>query len=257
MQTAMVYAGLVIFTSWGALGQSETASSTFEVASVKTNSAGRAGGEGSDRESIASTPGGITMRNVSLRSAILWAYGMRAYQISGPAWLTTQKYDIVAKTSSAASEDQLQRMLQSLLADRFRLALHRETKELPVYLLAAGRRGARLQASNGEGTSSMRPAGGGLEFRNFPMSEFAERLSNRPFSVDRPVLDETGLTGRFDFTIKLADNAAELKRTLEGMERGGADYTAFLEPLGLRLQPTKGPVDVLVIDSAERAPIGN
>ncbi|HXB68132.1 MAG TPA: TIGR03435 family protein, partial [Candidatus Acidoferrales bacterium] len=177
--------------------------------------------------------------------------------VSGPGWLATERYDIVAKTSSPASDHQLRLMLQTLLADRFQLTFHRETKELPVYLLVTGKRGAKLHGAASGGLSSMRPAGGGLEFRNFTMTELAERLSARPFSVDRPVLDETGLHGLFDFTMKLADNGAELKHTLEGMERGGSDFALFLEPLGLKLQPQKGPVEILVIDRAEKAPIGN
>ena len=197
------------------------------------------------------------MRNVSLRSCIQWAYRVRGYQISGPGWLTSERYDIVAKTSSPAADDQLRPMLQRLLADRFQLALHRETKELPVYWLVAGKRGPKLRAAAGEGNSSMRPAGGGLEFRNFSMPELADRLSARPFSVDRPVLDKTGINGLFDFTMKLADNDAELKRTLEGMERGASDFALFLEQLGLTLQAQKGTVEILVIDRAEKAPIGN
>ena len=255
MRKPIVYAGLAALLSCGASGQ--PAPPVFEVASVKPSSLARTGGEGSDRESIAGNPGGLTMRNVSLRSGIQWAYNVRGYQVSGPAWLGTTKYDIVAKTSSPASDSQLRLMLQALLADRFRLTLHREIRELPVYRLAAGKRGTKLHPSSGDGDSGMRPAGGGLEFRNYSMAELAERLSSRPFSVDRPVIDETGLAGRFDFTIKLADSAAELKQTLEGMERGGSDYAAFLEQLGLMLQPNKGPAEILAIDSVEKAPIGN
>ena len=257
MRRQLVCASLVVFTSAGGFGQAAAAPSTFEVASVKPNLAARAGGEGSEREDIAISPGSLTMRNVSLRAGIQWAYRVRGYQVSGPGWLATEKYDIVAKTSSPASDDQLRLMLQTLLADRFKLTYHRESKELPVYLLVTGKLGAKLHGSANEGSSSMRPAGGGLEFRNFTMAELAERLSARPFSVDRPVLDETGLHGHFDFTMKLADTDAELKRTLEGMERGGSDFALFLEPLGLKLQPQKGPVEILVIDRAEKAPIGN
>lgn len=75
--------------------------------------------------------------------------------------------------------------------------------------------------------------------------------------MDRPVLDKTGINGLFDFTMKLADNDAELKRTLEGMEHGASDFALFLEQLGLKLQPQKGPVQILVIDRAEKAPIEN
>ena len=197
------------------------------------------------------------MRNVSLRSCIQWAYRVRGYQISAPGWLTSERYDIVAKTPSPAADEQLRVMLQTLLADRFRLALRRETKDLPVYWLVAGNGGPKLRAADGEGSSSMRPAGGGLVFRNFSMPELADRLSARPFSVDRPVLDKTGINGLFDFTMKLADNDAELKRTLEGMERGASDFALFLGQIGLKLQPRKGPVEILVIDHAEKTPMEN
>ena len=256
MRREIVCAGLV-FVASGAFGQAAATPPAFEVASVKPNLTARAGGEGSERENIAGSPGSLTMRNVNLRSAIQWAWRVRGYQVSGPGWLANEKYDIVAKTSSPASDDQLRLMLQTLLADRFQLKLHRETKELPVYLLVAGKRGAKLRASASEGSSSMRPAGGGLEFRNFTMAELAERLSVRPFSFDRPVLDETGLPGLFDFTMKLAGTDAELKQTLEGMERGGSDFALFLEQLGLKLQPKKGPVEILVVDRVEKAPLGN
>ena len=197
------------------------------------------------------------MRNVSLRSCIQWAYGVRGYQISGPTWLTLERYDIVAKTPSPAADDQLRLMLQMLLESRFKLALHREMKDLPVYRLVRGKGGPKLHTAAGEGNNSMRPVGGGLEFRNFSMAELAARLSARPFSVDRPVLDKTGINGLFDFTMKIADNDAELKRTLEGMERGASDFALFLGQLGLKLQPQKGPVEILVIDRAEKVPIEN
>jgi uncharacterized protein (TIGR03435 family) len=257
MMREIVCASLMVFTSGGALGQASAVSTAFEVASVKTNQTSRGGGEGSERENIASSPGSLTMLNVSLRSCILWAYRVRTYQISGPASLSSDRYDIVAKTSSPAADDQLRLMLQTLLADRFKLALHREKKELPVYWLVAGKGGPKILAAAGEGNSTMRPAGGGLEFRNFSMPELADRLSARPFSVDRPVLDKTGLSGLFDFTIKLADNAAELKHTLEGMERGGSDFALFLEQLGLKLQAQKGPAEILVINRVEKAPVEN
>jgi uncharacterized protein (TIGR03435 family) len=246
----------IVLAACGVFGQS-AAPPAYEVASVKPNLTGRAGGEGSQREDVASSPGSLTMRNVSLRSCIRWAYGVRDFQVSGPAWLASERFDIAAKPPSPASDGQLRLMLQTLLADRFQMTLHRETRELPVYALVAGKKGPRLQPAAGEGASSMRPDGGSLVFRNFTLRELADRLSTRPFSVDRPVLDKTELKGPFDFTVNLAANAAELKSTLEGMERNQSDFALFVEQLGLKLQPQKGPVEMLVIDRAEKVPIEN
>src|SRR5450432_664569 len=111
MMREIVCASLMVFTSGGALGQASAVSTAFEVASVKTNQTSRGGGEGSERENIASSPGSLTMLNVSLRSCILWAYRVRTYQISGPAWLSSDRYDIVAKTSSPGADEQLRLML--------------------------------------------------------------------------------------------------------------------------------------------------
>jgi uncharacterized protein (TIGR03435 family) len=91
------------------------------------------------------------------------------------------------------------------------------------------------------------------------MTEFAEQLSARPLKVDRPVFDKTELSGQFDFTLKLADNMVELKHTLEGIEKGEGQSisTIIQQELGLKLQPQKGPVEVLVIDLAEKIPSEN
>jgi uncharacterized protein (TIGR03435 family) len=151
-------------------------------------------------------------------------------------------------------------MMQTLLAGRFKLALHRETKDLPVFALVVGKNGPKFhESAAGDVKSSMRPSGGGLEFRNFTMTEFAEQLSARPLKVDRPVLDKTELKGPFDFTLKLADNTLELKHTLEGIEKGEGQSisTIIQQELGLKLQPQKGPVEILVIDGAEKIPSEN
>jgi uncharacterized protein (TIGR03435 family) len=103
----------------------------------------------------------------------------------------------------------------------------------------------------------MTPSGGELVFRNCSMADLAEKLANRPFKLDLPVLDRTGLEGRFDFALKLASNDNELKHTLEGMEQGPSIFVFFQDQLGLKLELKKAPLDVLIIDSVERIPIGN
>lgn len=234
-------------------------SPSFEVASAKVSQLARTGAEGSTRESIDVSPGSLTMRNVSLRSCIRWAFGVKDFQIAAPAWIASERYDIVAKAPGPVPNDQLRLMLQSLLAGRFKLMLHRETKVLPVYALLVTRKGSKLQASKVEGPGSMRPNGGGLEFRNMSMSDFADRLQLRPFGIDRPVVDKTGLPGAFDFTMKLAASATELKSSLERGEReqDSSFFDTPLQDLGLKLDPQKGEVEVLVIDRAQKIPVEN
>jgi uncharacterized protein (TIGR03435 family) len=228
---------------------------TFEVASVRPNKIGNAGGEKSTRESISIEPGSLTLRNVILRSCIKWAYGVADYQITGPAWLGTQRYDIMGKAGSPASAEQLKQMLQALLASRFSLALHRETKELPVYELMVAKSGAKLTKAEGEGESSMRPGEGDLVYHNYSMAEFAEKLPGIPFRVDRAVVDKTRLTGLYDFKLKIAGNAAEMKSGLEHAD--GPLVFDVLQQIGLRVQARKDPVEILIIDRAEKNPVEN
>jgi uncharacterized protein (TIGR03435 family) len=103
----------------------------------------------------------------------------------------------------------------------------------------------------------MAVADGSLIFRNLSMAEFADRLSARPLKVDRPVVDKTGLKGTFDLTLKLASDNASLKHALEGFEQDSSVFTVIQEFLGLKLEPEKGPVEILVIDHAEKVPTEN
>ena len=230
---------------------------SFEVASVRVNVAGSAGGEGRERESISATPRSLTMRNVSLNSCLRWAYSVRDFQISGaPAWFATERYDIAAKAASPASVDEMKTMLQALLAERFHLKIRSEKRALPVYALIVGKNGSKLHASGTEGTAVMRPGDGVLIFQKISMPEFADRLSARPFSIDRPVVDRTGINGIYDFDLRLADNAAELKRSLERND-GPSIFDVVQQQLGLKLEPQKGPLDNLIIEHAEKIPVAN
>jgi uncharacterized protein (TIGR03435 family) len=117
------------------------------------------------------------MRNVSLRSCVRWAYGLRDYPLTAPAWTAAERYDIVAK---AAPFNQLRLMLQTLLAERFQLALHRENRELSVFALTVAKNGTRLRASTADGAPTMQPSGGALVFRNHSMPDLADWLAKRP-----------------------------------------------------------------------------
>ena len=221
----------------------------FDVASVKPSQIARAGGEGSRRERIDRSPGSLTMRNVSISFCIQWAYSVKFYQISGPRWLVDERYDIVAKASGSHDDGQLRLMLQTLLADRFKLKLHREKKELPVYALVVGKDGPKLRPSTADGDSDMQVAAGSFVFQRTSMQDLADRLSDL-VGVDRPVIDETGIKGVFDVTLKSAARAA-----LEG--DGPSIFTSLREQLGLRLEPRKGRLEILVVDFADKVPTEN
>jgi uncharacterized protein (TIGR03435 family) len=232
---------------------------SFEVASVRVSQLAARGGEGTTREAVQFTPTTLSMRNVTLHSCIRWAYDVKGFQVIAPGWLTSDRYDITAKASDSVPTERLRLMLRAVLAERFSLSLHREVKEVPVYALRMTSRRPKLQVSNSDAPSSMRPNGGALEFHNMSMTELAERLPGRPFGIDRPVINKTALAGAFDFTMKLAGNDAELKSSLERRE-SDQDTSLFVAPLrdlGLRLQPEKGPVEMLIVDHAERKPVEN
>ena len=150
MRRATLGVSLIIFTSCAAFGQAAAESPTFEVASVKPAEppAGMGmmrvmmrGGPGSP------DPGQITYSNVSLKNVLTIAYAVKGYQINGPKWLDSERFDIVAKIAKGATKEQFQLMLQNLLAERFKLTLHHETKELPMYALVVGKGGPKLKES--------------------------------------------------------------------------------------------------------------
>jgi bla regulator protein BlaR1 len=249
MRATVSFLILVFLTAGGGHAQ------TFDVASVKPSQAGSAGGEGSTRESISYDPGSLTMRNVTLKSCIQWAYSVAGYQVSGPAWIGSRRYDIQAKAGSPATREQLRLMLRALLISRFHLALHRETRDLPVYDLETGKGGAKLRPAQSEGESEMQPGDGQLVYRRYSMAEFAEKLPGIPFRVDRAVVDKTGLPGTYDFQLKIAGDAAAMKSSFEHSD--GPLVFDILQQIGLKLQPRKGPVPMLAIDSADQDPEEN
>ena len=159
MRQAFLSAGLVVFTSCAVFGQSTAETPTFEAASVKpaapqTGPGMRVmmrGGPGSP------DPGQITYSNVTLKMLLTNAYGIKGYQVSGPKWLEGDRFDVVAKIAMGATKEQFQMMLQNLLAERFKLAVHRETKELPIYALVVGKGGPKLKETVAD---SAAPQGG-------------------------------------------------------------------------------------------------
>src|SRR5262249_36418268 len=201
---------------------------------------------------------GIKARNAALAMLIEEAYHVQPFQLTAiPSWVRTARYDIDAKAADPqSSRAELRQMLQSLLAERFQLALHRETRELPGYFLTVAKSGPKptlIQAP---------PAAHGVDFRNggtvilgraANMGELAEALSYR---VEHSVTDRTGLDGRYDFRIEFTPDEAVPRCGEEHAPAGAPDasslFTALQEQAGLRLEPGHGPVEILVVDRIAR-----
>jgi uncharacterized protein (TIGR03435 family) len=245
---------LLVLTSFvvGSVGTArllaQQASPAFEVASIKTNRSGAGG------SSMRFSTGRVTMANVPLKKVILTAYGIpddHQYAAVGPDWLVTEHFDIQATFSPDAEVQQVRQMLQGLLAERFRLTLHQERRQLPMFALVVAKNGPRIHPVE-EGQSQTRGDAGRLEATKITMQKLADLLARM---TEHEVEDRTGLAGVFDFTLEwspLDTPAIEPSANgAAGATDGPSLVTALQEQLGLRLESTKGPVDVLVIDHVE------
>lgn len=234
---------------------SPTATSSFEVSTVKVNTSG----SGNSQSSM--TNGLYIATNVTLTNLMQYsAYGIPQRRIvNGPKWLYEARFDIKAKMDSATLEQTqkisnaerksfLQGIFQRLLADRFKMVAHWETRELPVYALVLAKGGSRLQATtltkSGMNSSSGR---GMLTLKGATMADIARTLTQEGGSdLGRDVVDKTDLPGRYDLELKWTPTESD-----PSAEPGPSIFTAVQEQLGLKLESTKGPVEVLVIDRIE------
>jgi uncharacterized protein (TIGR03435 family) len=179
----------------------------------------------------------------------MWAYRLDSYQVSVPSSLDTNSYDILAKAADPVPVTQLRLMLRQLLAERFKLSVHRDTKTLPVYALRVAKGGSKLPpaiagADDHHVVEQLpRVEDGSFVFSETSLAEFAAKLSLLR-GMDRPVMDQTGITGYFDITLKGAARAI--------LENGTSLFTLVQEQLGLKLIPTKTAVEILIVDHAER-----
>lgn len=253
----------------------------FEVATIKINRSG----EPRPRHSVIPASGQVTITNVTVRELIQDAYGVPSPSllINLPEWARTQRVDVIAKAASPAPVATLQRMLQPLLAEHFMLAVHWEPREMEVFALVVanpGRLGPRLQrndacgdlvgtpggfarapdgAPNEKGTCGILPGGAGrIVARGLDMPGLAAFTGTSP---GRMVIDRTGLTGRYDVDLTYTPSAFSAEALAQrpgatpppGVDPAGPPLlTAVQEQLGLKLEPTRGPVQVLVIDRLER-----
>jgi uncharacterized protein (TIGR03435 family) len=229
----------------------------FEVASIKPSDPNRRRlfsiGRGTE----------VTAVGATVNDLIVFAYGVHARQISGvPAWLESDKFDIRGKPEGGLpNPTQFKTMLQKLLVDRFQLAFHRDKKQLTVYALTVGNNGSKLTRSEAASPfPSLIPRGpGNWPVRNATMEEVAGVMQSH---LDRPVVDQTGLKGRFDFQLQWTPDETTQFASLGGPGEpptppAGAEtqpdlFTAIQQQLGLKLESTKAQIDVLVIERVEK-----
>ena len=227
--------------------------------------------------------GGVTVTNMTLKELIIIAYHIQPFQVTGgPAWMDTTRYDISAKSDNTPKPAEIPLMLQALLADRFQLQIHRDTKELPIYALVLARKDGKLgpklaEAKEGAcaqpdpskpmpppqpGKPPALPCGGMMMGRemlhgvSMPVADLTPMLSRK---LGREVVDKTGLTGKYDISMEwTSDEAApgqsvtDAPAALPSDNADASFFTALQEQLGLKLESQKGPVQVVSVDRAEK-----
>lgn len=227
----------------------------FDVASVRLS--------GPEERAAAAQfpPGGRFTANIALRYVIERAYDIEDYQLLGdPDWVKTERYSIQAKAEGATTDDRLRLMVQTLLASRFGLKIHHETRDLPVYALVVGKGGPKLQVASdatlcgGNGCFTIGKGNFGAKGATLPWA--AKTLTR---IMDRPVLDKTQLSGNYDFRLHFDPSTASAAVMAAASTADSTEpsiFTAIQEQIGLKLDPRREPVDVLVIDHVEK-PSGN
>ena len=216
---------------------------SFDVVSLRPNTTGAG-------RSIERTNSGHVMgENITAGAMIRHAFGVRASQVEGaPGWIDTDKYDLQATTGTTKdlNDIELRPYWESMLASRFRMRYHRETKEMQIYSLTVAKGGPRLTENTAGGDTDTRVTNNAqhssLTTTHIALRAFASFLGGR---LDRTVLDKTGLTGSYDVKLDWSPDLSE--------DTGSASiFTALQDQLGLKLESGKGPVEMIVIDNLER-----
>jgi uncharacterized protein (TIGR03435 family) len=314
---AFVWLGLALLGLASTAQAQSAGKPSFDVASIKPADPpqpgrgmiafGRRGGPGTD------DPGRITWNNATLMAILTTAYDVKRYQVTGPDWLDSERFDVVAKVPAGATKEQVNLMWQNLIEERWGVALHHTSKVFQVDEMMPAKGGPKLKETDLDPNAATPPPAGGpppfigppkLDKNGFPqlpgpgiimmmtmgpngpnsrmvgraqtLEQLANILGNQ---LNRPVVDKTGLTGKYDFTLEFAPEPGSIPAPPGGMgrgpeiPRGGGDgpsqipgandpsgltlVGALQQQLGLRLQPAKAPLDVLVIDRADKVPTEN
>jgi uncharacterized protein (TIGR03435 family) len=193
-------------------------------------------------------PGTVQMRDVTIETLIKWAFGVQRGQISGPGLLTSERYDLTAKADGPAGDEEMKLMMRALLTERFKLAFHTEKKELHSFALTIAKGGPKLKPATPDEVPYRQNSTMGSVARATTMQEFADFLSG---PVEKPVIDKTGLPGRWDFAFDFTKYMTDEPKGLDDFLR--VLNTTLQGEIGLKLEPEKDVVDVMVIDHIEKA----
>jgi len=236
----------------------------------------------------------VSINGMPLKWYIHYAYTVKESQVSGPDWLSSERVDVVAKLPAGATRDQIPAMMQALLADRFKLTLHRESKEFPVYALIVGKNGLKMKESPLDADPDEGPGKANVDVnvtggdrgatltlgKGASIAFEAQRLVAKKVTiayladslarfVDRPVVDLTDLKGTYDFTLDYnlddvralilssAPPGTPLPPRQADVGDTGVSLMDSLQAVGLKLDPRKTPLDMLVIDHLEKTPTAN
>jgi uncharacterized protein (TIGR03435 family) len=224
---------------------------SFEAATVRpaapATAGGRAGLSG-DR---------LSYRNTTLLNALSRAFDLKFRgQVIGPDWVFTERYDITAKAPDNTPKEQISRMLLALLIERFKLTLHHETRELPMYSLVRGKGQLRLKdtAEPDSARDGWDLANGHRSAKNLSMARLAVFVA---LVLRAPVLDKTGMPGYYDFPLELTLEETGATATQADSRSTAPSVFTLLQDLGLKIEPGKAPFDVVVIDRGDKVPIDN
>ena len=218
----------------------------FDVAAVRRDNSAST----SSDTAWSAKAGTLNFVNVTLRNCVQLAYDVKPSQLETPDWMDSARYDITAKAAAPASDSEIRVMLQTLLAQRFGVSLHRETRLLSAYVLTVAKGGSKLKASEPAARIWNDSRRGRLDAHGMAMKDLVDKLAE---SLDRPVSDATGLKGGYEIALTWVpdDSPAASDGT------GGSIFTAVQEQLGLKLEPQKASVEMLVVDRAEKVPTEN
>src|SRR5580692_3472944 len=284
---------LTFLCSFAVFSQSPPARPEFDVASVKP-SVESANAMANVNRGLHIDGAMVSFNGMPLKWYVHYAYTVKESQVSGPDWLSSERVDVVAKLPAGATRDQIPAMMQALLADRFKLTLHRDSKEFPVYALIVGKGGAKIKESPldpdtdegpGKANVDVNVTGGDrgatislgkgasvafeaqrLVAKKVTMAYLADSLAR---FVDRPVVDMTGLTGTYDgiipynlddvraLILSSAPPGTPLPPRQADVGETNVSLMDSLATLGLKMEPRKAPLDILVIDHIEKTPTAN
>ena len=200
------------------------------------------------------SPGRFRMEDMPLRYILEWAYDLKDYEVDGPLWIIADdRFDIIAKAPGPATDEEMRPMVQNLLLDRIQLKVHRETRSLPVYVLLPGKGPAKVKDAASDEKQGLGIEGNLTVFRKFPISRLTFLLTRR---MDRPVIDLTELKGTYDYGLDL--NGLGFNGNPPADPTAGPSvFTSIQNDMNLKLEARRHPIEVLVVDHADKTPKPN